>query len=175
VALRWVLCAVAVLASSEAPQGPLELSPAVRDEFVAAHNRWRSQAGVEPMRWSSDLAESAQSWASALARKGCRLKHSSTNDLGENLYLRERRGGGRLGLFEHATPTEIIDAWGKESNYFSYARNRCAAGQSCGHYTQIVWRETRDVGCAVSVCPDSTQIGVCQYWPAGNVVGRRPY
>jgi pathogenesis-related protein 1 len=175
VALRWVLCAVLMFASSGASQEPLQLNAAVRDELVAAHNRWRSRVGVEPIRWSNHLAESSQAWANALARRGCRLQHSVTEEVGENLFLRGPRRTGRLRQFELATPSEVVDAWGNESRYYSYTRNRCTDGQSCGHYTQVIWRETEAVGCAISVCSDSAQVWVCQYWPAGNVVGRRPY
>ncbi|MCI5145928.1 MAG: SCP-like extracellular, partial [Candidatus Electrothrix sp. AR3] len=39
----------------------------------------------------------------------------------------------------------------------------------------VVWKETTEVGCAMSVCNDKSQIWVCSYHPAGNVVGKRPY
>jgi len=46
----------------------------------------------------------------------------------------------------------------------------------CGHYTQVVWRSTTTVGCAMAVCKDSQeQIWVCQYQKPGNWVGQKPY
>ena len=46
----------------------------------------------------------------------------------------------------------------------------------CGHYTQMVWQTSTKVGCAMAVCEDSQeQVWVCQYQPAGNWVGKKPY
>lgn len=43
-----------------------------------------------------------------------------------------------------------------------------------GHYTQIVWANTRYVGCGYSSCDFGTLI-VCNYWPPGNIPGQYPY
>ena len=58
----------------------------------------------------------------------------------------------------------------------------CAKGKVCGHYTQVVWRETTEVGCAFRVCSGDGPFGdrdweiwVCRYAPGGNVAGRPPY
>jgi len=44
----------------------------------------------------------------------------------------------------------------------------------CGHYTQIVWRDTKQVGCGVAR-DNRREIWVCNYDPPGNWVGHRPY
>jgi pathogenesis-related protein 1 len=44
----------------------------------------------------------------------------------------------------------------------------------CGHYTQIVWRNTKAVGCAVGG-KGAREVWVCDYDPPGNYVGQRPY
>ena len=43
-----------------------------------------------------------------------------------------------------------------------------------GHYTQMVWRETTRLGCGQAIC-NGTLIVACNYSPAGNVLGRKPY
>jgi pathogenesis-related protein 1 len=73
------------------------------------------------------------------------------------------------------TPTQAIDSWGSEKENYSYATNSCAAGKVCGHYTQIIWESTTEIGCGTAVCADNTQIWVCNYSPAGNFVGKKPY
>jgi hypothetical protein len=44
----------------------------------------------------------------------------------------------------------------------------------CGHYTQIVWRNTKSVGCAVAR-GKGVEVWVCNYDPPGNYAGQRPY
>ena len=47
----------------------------------------------------------------------------------------------------------------------------------CGHYTQVVWRNTTKIGCAIYTCP-GFQYGstvVCDYGPGGNIGGQSPY
>jgi pathogenesis-related protein 1 len=45
----------------------------------------------------------------------------------------------------------------------------CASNRQCGHYTQMVWPSTEDLGCGMSVCPTLGQVWVCHYRPTGNV------
>jgi pathogenesis-related protein 1 len=46
----------------------------------------------------------------------------------------------------------------------------------CGHYTQIVWRTSINLGCALQDCPGLTYGNtiVCDYGPGGNG-GGAPY
>jgi PadR family transcriptional regulator len=44
----------------------------------------------------------------------------------------------------------------------------------CGHYTQIVWSNTREVGCGVAR-DSNREVWVCNYNPPGNWIGERPY
>jgi pathogenesis-related protein 1 len=45
----------------------------------------------------------------------------------------------------------------------------------CGHYTQVVWKDSKEVGCAAYQCDDKSQVWVCQYKPAGNYVDQKPF
>jgi len=51
------------------------------------------------------------------------------------------------------------------------------AGATCGHYTQVVWRATQQVGCALGRCPGLAYPNtiVCDYGPGGNVNNQKPY
>jgi hypothetical protein len=77
-----------------------------------------------------------------------------------------------------------VAAWGGEASFYDYATNSCSAGKDCGHYTQIVWRDSVRAGCAHHTCTTNSPFGaqnpswdfwVCDYEPPGNVVGQRPY
>jgi pathogenesis-related protein 1 len=140
----------------------------VRAEYVAAHNKWRATVGVPALTYSVAQEAVAQAWVNQLQAQGCGLVHSNPlGQYGENLF-------GAWGA--SYTPTQIVDTWAGENVYYNYAANTCAAGQVCGHYTQIVWRNTTSIGCATATCPATQQqVVACQYTPPGNYVGQKPY
>jgi pathogenesis-related protein 1 len=106
------------------------------------------------------------------------MRHSKPDGkYGENLYW-----GGALNWsdgrkeLQKVSPAQVVNGWGSEKVNYDYASNSCMPGKICGHYTQMVWRTTNTVGCARAVCEDTQQqVWVCQYQPAGNIVGEKPY
>ncbi|MDD5300141.1 MAG: CAP domain-containing protein [Gallionella sp.] len=148
--------------------------------FVAAHNKWRAKAGImEKLGYSPALAAAAQAWADNLKRTNhCRMRHSKPDgQYGENLYWASALAwsDGRKEL-QKVSPEQVVDSWGSEKADYDYTSNQCTPGKMCGHYTQVVWRTTTTVGCAVAVCEDTReQVWACQYQPAGNWIGRKPY
>jgi pathogenesis-related protein 1 len=141
--------------------------------MLSAHNRWRADVGSPALVWSEKLANIAQGWADHLNQENCAMYHSN-NGYGENIYQASPLmwSDGRRD-FQHKSPKEVTDAWGSEIKDYNYASNSCSG--VCGHYTQLVWKSTKEVGCAMSVCGDNGQIWVCSYYPPGNVVGQKPY
>ena len=162
------------------PSAALALGPAGQREIVAAHNRWRAAVGVPALVWSERLAAQAAAWAGTLREQyACTPRHSPDNArerTGENLFWASPVlwSDGRRAP-QTIAPAAVVDDWGGESRDYDPAGNSCAPGKACGHYTQVVWRGTREVGCAQALCRDGSQVWVCNYAPAGNLVGRRPY
>jgi len=148
--------------------------------IIATHNKWRADVGVtETLSYSPELALSAQAWADNLKLNNhCQMKHSKPDgQYGENLYWASALtwSDGRIEL-QKVTPAKVVNSWGSEKPDYNYASNRCVPGKMCGHYTQMVWRTTTSVGCAKAICEDTQeQVWVCQYQPAGNWIGRKPY
>jgi pathogenesis-related protein 1 len=159
-----LLLAACFLATCAAVPGTAA-DPALRREMLEAHNAARKRVSVDPLAWSDKLAELAQNWASALLMQGAPLIHRPQNPKGENLF--EIRGAV-------ADPAYVVNAWVSEAFDYDYRLNACRRGGMCGHYTQVVWRETRRVGCAVARS-STREVWVCNYEPPGNVRGRRPY
>lgn len=139
--------------------------PAAIAGMLAAHNAARQEAGVPALRWSEALTESARRLAETLRGGGCNMRHSSARGIGENLAW----ASGQT-----MSPAQVVGMWVDEKRHFDAARNRCAQGAVCGHYTQVVWRTTSEVGCAKASCGRS-EVWVCQYTPPGNFVGQRPF
>lgn len=150
-----------------------------KEEIVAAHNKWRAEVGVGELSYSTELAVTAQVWADNLKHKNqCNMKHSKPEGkYGENLYWASAivwtDGRREIQKMKAAKP---VDSWGSEKMDYDYSSNSCVAGKMCGHYTQMVWGKSTRVGCAYAVCEDNLdQVWVCQYQPAGNWVGQKPY
>jgi uncharacterized protein YkwD len=162
----WLLTLLAGTGSPQSPQageGPPGGVPfSFSREMLAVHNAVRARVRVLPLAWSDRLAARSQEWAhTLLARK--RFTHRPNSTYGENLF--EIAGAA-------ASPTQVVNAWAAEYRNYDYNSNRCSA--VCGHYTQIVWRDTKEVGCAVAR-GGGREVWVCNYDPPGNWVGRRPY
>jgi pathogenesis-related protein 1 len=153
------------------PPGSRPLSRAALQEMLQAHNTWRKKAGALALRWSPDLAAQAQNRARQLAGRGCIIEHGLlAEEFGENLYRAgPLRAEGRDDAVMSVSPSDVVDAWGAESADYSPASGSCAPGRQCGHYTQVVWPSTEEVGCGMAICPSLGQIWVCLYRPKGNV------
>ena len=138
-------------------------------ELLSAHNKYRAEVGVPPLKWSDDLAKQAQEWADYLAAN-LLFQHSGVIDQGENIWM---------GTSHAYSFTQMIDSFGDEKQHFAYGifPNVSDTGNwsDVGHYTQIVWRNTTHVGCAGADGSDGNYRLVCRYSPAGNVEGERPF
>jgi len=147
-----------------------------------SHNRVRAKHGLQPLKWSDKLAKYSQEWADHLGRgNSCQMYHRSGRPLyGENLYISSAVvwSDGKKEVARERNQVNIrnvVKVWTDEERWYNYEKNSCQPGKQCGHYTQVVWKETTEVGCAVNFCGDQSQNWVCSYNPPGNVVGRRPY
>jgi pathogenesis-related protein 1 len=141
---------------------------------VAAHNAARAEVGLPPLTWDPALAAIADAWV-----RQCRdteaptglVDHNAGRSQGYPTYV----GENIYGASGQASGTAATASWVAEKANYNYAANSCSG--VCGHYTQVVWRETTKVGCAIYTCP-GLRYGstvVCNYAPGGNVGGRRPY
>jgi pathogenesis-related protein 1 len=131
-------------------------------EMLAAHNAIRARVGERPLVWSPQVATVAQDWANRLLATGA-FSHRPDNRYGENLYTISGAS---------ASVAEVVNAWAAEERGYDIRSNACAG--VCGHYTQLVWANTRAVGCAVAAS-GYRQVWVCDYDPPGNIIGERPY
>jgi uncharacterized protein YkwD len=131
------------------------VTPAEQQAILSLHNQYRAQHCVAPLTWSNEIAAAAQRWA-----EKCRFSHNTSDKFGENLAW----GGDR-------TAASAVDAWYGEVKNYNFARPGSSSG--VGHFTQIVWKNTKQIGCGVSKCfLGSMRYWVCQYSPQANWSGQ---
>ena len=94
------------------------------------------------------------------------LEHSGAEDMGENLWM------GTSGAF---TPEDMVGAWLAERQDYQDgafpAVSRTGNWRDVGHYTQIIWHNTKQIGCAIA-SNASDDVLVCRYDPPGNWMGQ---
>jgi len=142
-------------------------SDSVEARLLAAHNAERDRAGVPPLRWAENLETEARGWARELIGTN-RFTHDPTrHGHGENLWT---GWGGRAW-----TPEEMVGEWIAEKANYRHGVfpnvSRTGNWSDVGHYTQLVWRDTTHVGCAVETRGDRSVLA-CRYAPPGNIDGR---
>ena len=121
-----------------------------------AHNGHRAKHCVPNLTWSAQLAAGAQDWANACTGNGKGgFGHSDAKGAyGENLAW----GGGLSG-------PDSVDMWYGEID--SYDFNAPSWNTSVAHFTQVVWRNSAQVGCGANSCGGKI-LWVCRYAPPGN-------
>ena len=136
--------------------------------ILAAHNYERSRVGVAPLRWDPQLASAAASYGPTLARLGG-LRHSARSarpGQRENLWM------GSRGAF---SPEQMVQYWISEKAYYRPGTfphvSRTGNWADVAHYTQVVWKGTTHVGCAIQPSAKWDYL-ICRYSPPGNVEGR---
>lgn len=187
--------------------GPPELTEEERiAALLDAHNEVRATVVTIPplpdLVWSDSLAEIAQDWADTLAEECDRaamdfsIYHRPMGLYGENIASFLSRPSP-----PRSTPQLAVDGWASEELCWTFGSKRSSNGgggteecdldcfadneirsSGCGHYTQLAWRDTAEVGCGLSHCEGPANgsvwlwdIWVCNYDPPGNVIGVEPY
>lgn len=140
---------------SSVPSGGLNQ---IEFDLLTEHNNKRSLHGVGNLTWNWELAQFAADYAAeALDCDNLQLIHSG-GPYGENL------AAGYEGGFRP------VDVWYDEISLYDY--NNPGFDEETGHFTQLIWNATNEVGCAIVDCHNEwSQYTICEYRPAGNIVG----
>lgn len=140
-----------------------------RDAALKFHNKYREMHSAEPLVWDSEVAKFSEEWCKYL-RDNDKFEHSSKNGYGENLYKSFGSGSG-------GTPAIIGErattSWYNEVEQYNFDEPGFKAGT--GHFTQVVWKNTRNLGCAMAETTDGGKFATwvcCNYTPPGNFLGQ---
>ncbi len=134
------------------------------DNFVSAilkqHNIYRAAHGVPELSWNNDIQKFAQEWADKLASED-KMYHRKPNKFGENIYW---ISGGEI------TGDMPVEAWYNEIKDYNYSKPDFS--MKTGHFTQVVWSDTTEVGCGKARSKKGGLYVVCNYSPPGNYMGQ---
>lgn len=134
-------------------------SSGFEDDILSAHNEKRAIHGVQPLKWNETLVEYAADYAdSSFSCANVTLVHSN-GPYGENL------AAGYSGGYDP------VDAWYDEIELYDF--NNPSFNESTGHFTQLIWKSTSQLGCARVICDNAWgQYTICEYSKTrGNILG----
>ncbi|KAF8543315.1 CAP domain-containing protein [Trichophaea hybrida] len=127
--------------------------------MLEQHNALRAAHHAPALTWDKTLESSAKSWAS-----GCVFAHSDQAP-GENLAA------------GYQSPQDVCYGLG-QAERAKYNFNNPGFSHETGHFTQMVWKATKRLGCAEVDCnplhgaeQTNGRYVVCHYMPRGNIVG----
>ena len=182
--LLMVLCAAPGIAFAEPEYQARELRPtipprdsrpsdAIEQRLLDAHNHERRRVRVPALIWDENLEAEARGWALTLLRTGEFRHDPSQHGHGENLWSGWSGTIGRTW-----TPEQMVGEWVAERRQYRHgvfpSVSRTGDWTAVGHYTQLVWRQTTHVGCAI-VREGERSVLACRYSPPGNIDGFRAY
>ena len=163
------IAAIGLLAAAPPDAAQVDQLPADRDmrSVLDLHNQVRARFGARPLRWNPMLAANAQRYAHILAASGA-LRHSP------RLGRENERENIAVGPRSRAAPAQLAQVWVYQGRLFrpGIFPNVCRAGvAACGHFTQMIWPATTDLGCGF--VRGRYEALVCRYSPPGNRDGVR--
>ena len=133
-----------------------------------SHNKYREMHNVEDLVLKKSLCQKARKKVLKLLKyKGDLNNYDNIDDsdddieYGQNLCI----CNGKLFDIE-----EIRNNWYDEGNKYVYDSNKYIKGT--GHFTQMIWKDTKTVGFGYSKIHKDKSIFLVYYYPAGNELGK---
>lgn len=129
------------------------------------HNSYRKKHKVDNLEINCDLMEIAQKYSEKLQDIGS-LIHSGDDFngdyMGENLFW--------ISTKEYSPPLATV-SWYEEIEDYDFNTGQSKNGKAVGHFTQVVWKGSKEIGIGVS-CGNKGCFVVANYYPAGNYIGQ---
>jgi len=155
--------------------------------WVNGHNAVRAAvnppaASMPNVQWDTAGTALAQAKANA---ETCVYGHKNTDSPANGQNIAAIWGGG-LSPNQYSEQA-FMDMWASEVQFWTYNPIRggdCKSGETCGHYTQMIWASTTEIGCWISYCASfdsgdgivqNAYYAVCNYAPPGNYLNEYPY
>ena len=140
------------------------------NDLVSLHNTLRTKHRVGKLTKLQAIATMAQKTATNCAKIKT-LQHSqdkyNNQPVGQNLYVKTNA----------PSANDVMQGWYyKEEPNYNYSTGKSKNGGVIGHFTQVVWKSTTQIGCAVAtgtyLAYQNSYYVCCNYFPAGNYIGQ---
>jgi len=137
------------------------------------HNKVRKALGIPPLTWNPEISSYAQEWANYLVTNNDnKLSHRSwlgknKRAYGENLFWGHP--------YDYYSVLSASESWYSEKEDYIYQPLSNSNFHETGHYSQMIWNTTKEMGVGVARGSDGGIIVVANYFPAGNIIGFKPY
>ncbi|XP_054157386.1 uncharacterized protein LOC128955738 [Oppia nitens] len=135
-------------------------------ETLCWHNRFRVKHDVPALTLSYDLVTMAQEWANYLAHTDT-FKYRNHQEIGENLMCKWTCHP------DFDPPGEsIVKLWYSEIALYNFNIDPSIMHTLANHFTQIVWKNTKEFGIGKAHTRGGKLIVVANYRPNGNIKGQ---
>lgn len=156
--------------ASQPPKEAAKTDPSKEDGMDAwakatleAHNTLRAKHGAPPLEWSKECFEFATKQAAKMEKANA-LDHDNldgpSGKHGQNCFG---------GTGKEWTAMDAVKSWYDELTSPGYDFAKPGFSGGTGHFTQVVWKETRFVGMAKSA---NGNFIAANYLPGGNMQGQ---
>ncbi|XP_064079225.1 uncharacterized protein LOC135196370 isoform X3 [Macrobrachium nipponense] len=133
------------------------------EECLKAHNNYRKKHGVPALKLNKELSKFAKEWAQTIAKKNV-LQHRDNNKYGENIYCAWSSNPNHK-----IKGSEAVESWYSEIKDYTFGKE--PFDLRAGHFTQVVWQDSKELGVGYARSPTGKIFVVANYNPAGNFVG----
>uniref|UniRef100_A0AAG5DD05 SCP domain-containing protein n=1 Tax=Anopheles atroparvus TaxID=41427 RepID=A0AAG5DD05_ANOAO len=146
-------------------RGSATLYTEFQRECLKAHNEYRRRHGVLPLKLSTRLCRYADEWAKVIAARGV-LVHRSNSQYGENIFC---SWSSPNIVSVGVSGQEPVEHWYSEIDLHIFGKE--PATLKTGHFTQVIWKDSRELGVGVARNRSGQVFVVANYDPPGNYIG----
>ncbi|XP_062930245.1 uncharacterized protein LOC134360095 [Mobula hypostoma] len=129
------------------------------EQLLNSANKYRARHGAQPLILNSQISRDAEKWAKHLV-KSRTLKHSDT-PYGENIWYQQGPADCQV------TGQAVVDSWYNEIKDYDFSSS--GFQKNCGHFTQLVWQDSKEMGVGLASDGKGFTVVVAQFNPAGNI------
>jgi len=162
--VKTILPSQGIGSKSSSPSSSDDESSTFEEDVLKKHNEYRKKHGCLPLKIDKKLCSYAQEWANKLAKEN-KFEHRRDVPYGENLYCtwssNPKRG---------CPGSNVVESWYSEIEQHEFGVEPRSMGT--GHFTQVIWKNSKNLGIAKAQSSTGKVIVVANYEPAGNFVGQ---